>query len=131
MDVRTHRGATGLALFSLALGSAQVGAPGTMARLIGADDGPTSRTVMRWACGLRELAAGLGVGSSSQPGSWLWARVAGDAVDLALLGTVLARHPTRRTRTLAATAAVLSVTAADVMTARRASRDEPGTRATS
>lgn len=84
-----------------------------------------------WACGLRELAAGLGVGSSSQPGSWLWARVAGDAVDLALLGTVLARHPARRTRTLAATAAVLSVTAADVMTARRASRDEPGTRPTS
>ncbi|GAA1322274.1 SRPBCC family protein [Pseudonocardia xinjiangensis] len=119
-DGRTRRGATGLALFSLGLGSAQVGAPGAVAQLVGADDSPTSRLVTRWACGVRELAAGLGVGSSSAPGPWLWARVAGDVVDLALLGTVAARHPARRTRTLAAAAAVLGVAAADVATARRA-----------
>ncbi|WP_219420259.1 SRPBCC family protein [Pseudonocardia nigra] len=119
---RTDRGATGLALFSLGLGSAQVGAPGAVARLVGADDGPTSRAVVRWACGVRELAAGLGAGTSSAPGRWIWARAAGDLVDLALLGTVLTRHPGRRARTLVAAAAVLGVTAADVATARRATR---------
>jgi uncharacterized membrane protein len=122
-DGRTRYGATALALFSLGLGSAQVAAPGAVARLVGADDGPTSRTVTRWACGVRELAAGLGVGSSSAPGPWLWARVAGDALDLALLGTIAARHPTRRNRALAAAAAVLGVTGADVVTARRATRN--------
>jgi len=69
-DGRTRRGATGLALFSLGLGSAQVGAPGAVARLIGADDSPTTRLITRWACGVRELAAGLGVGyrPSAHPG---------------------------------------------------------------
>lgn len=132
-DGRTSRGATGLALFSLGLGSAQVGTPGAVARLVGADDGPTSRGVLRWACGVRELAVGLGAGFSASPGSWLWARVAGDAVDLALLTAVLGRNAARSRRgrsirTLGALAAVLSVTAADVATARRASADdvEPG-----
>jgi uncharacterized membrane protein len=126
-DGRTHRGATGLALLSLGLGSAQVAAPGAVARLVGADDGPTTRTITRWACGVRELAAGLGVGASSKPGGWLWARVAGDALDLALLGGVAARHPNRRNRALGAATAVLGVTAADIATARRAS-SKPGAR---
>jgi uncharacterized membrane protein len=121
-DPATHRGATGLALLSLGMGSAQVGAPGAVARLVGADDGPTSRTITRWACGVRELAAGMGVGSSSAPRAWLWARVAGDALDLSLLGTVLARHPERSGRALGAAAAVVGITMADVTTARRASR---------
>jgi uncharacterized membrane protein len=119
-DPRTHRGATGLALWSLGVGSAQVAAPGTVARVVGADDGPVSRTVTRWACGVRELAAGMGVGASAAPGRWLWARVAGDALDLGLLGAVMARHPDRRARALSAAAAVLGVTAADIATARRA-----------
>jgi hypothetical protein len=115
-----HR-ATTLALFSLALGSAQVGAPGAVIRLVGGEDGPRARNVVRWACGVRELAVGVGAGSSSSPGGWLWGRVAGDALDLALLGSVVARHPDRRGRALAAAAAVLGVTLADVATARRAS----------
>ncbi len=117
---RTRRDATGLALFSLGLGAVQVGAPALVTRLVGADDGPTSRAVMRWACGVRELTAGMGVGSSSAPGGWLWARVAGDVLDLALLGTVAARHPARRGRAIGAMAAVAGVTAADIATARRA-----------
>jgi hypothetical protein len=92
-----------------------------MARLVGADDGPTSRAVTRWACGVRELVVGAGVATSRSPRPWLWSRVAGDALDLALLGVALARHPTRRGRTLAATAAVAGITATDIGTARRAS----------
>jgi len=121
-DGRIQRGATGLALFSLGLGSAQVSMPGAVTRLIGADDGPTGRMVTRWVCGVREPAVGLGVGPSSAPNPWLWSRVAGDALDLGLLAAVLVRHPTRRMRTLSAAAAVLGVTAADVVTARGATR---------
>ncbi|MCU1662471.1 MAG: putative cyclase, partial [Pseudonocardia sp.] len=65
---RTQRGATGLALLSLGLGSAEVAAPGTVARLVGADDGPRTRTIVRWAGGVRELVAGMGVGATSAPG---------------------------------------------------------------
>jgi uncharacterized membrane protein len=119
---RTQRGATGLALVSLGLGSAEVAAPGTVARLVGADDGPTSRAIVRWAGGVRELGAGMGVGATSAPGRWLWVRVAGDALDLALLGSVMARNPSSRTRAAAAASAVLGITAADVATARRATR---------
>jgi uncharacterized membrane protein len=118
---RIDRRATALALLSLGLGSAQVGAPGVVIRLVGAEDDPRTRNVLRWACGVRELAVGVGAGSSSAPGGWLWGRVAGDALDLALLGNVLARHPDRRARALAAAAAVVGVTVADVATARRAS----------
>jgi uncharacterized membrane protein len=121
-DGRIQRGATGLAFFSLGLGSAQVSMPGAVSRLVGADDTPTSRMVTRWVCGVRELSAGLGIGSSSAPGLWLWSRVAGDVLDLGLLAAVLVRHPTRRMRTLSAAAAVLGVAAADVVTARGATR---------
>lgn len=122
MDGRTHRRTTGLALVSLGLGSAQVGAPGIVARMAGADDTPTSRSVVRLACGVRELAAAVGVGATRRTRPWLWARVAGDALDLGLLATVLARRPAGRVRALGASAAVLGVTAADVTTALRAGR---------
>ena len=124
VDGRTHRRMTGLALVSLGLGSAQVGAPGIVARMVGADDTPTSRSVVRLACGVRELAAAVGVGATRRTRPWLWARVAGDALDLGLLATVLARRPAGRVRALGASAAVLGVTAADVTTALRAGRTD-------
>jgi uncharacterized membrane protein len=120
MDGRTDRGATGLALLGLGLGSAQVAAPGLVARAVGARDDTTTRQVVRWAGGLREIASGLLVGTTAHPRRWLWVRVAGDALDLALLGAVLVRRPAGRVRAAGALAAVLGVTAADVATARRA-----------
>lgn len=130
VDGRSHRAVTGLALTSLGLGSAQVGAPGVVARLVGAEDTPTTRSVVRLACGLRELAAAMGVGATRHPRPWLWMRVAGDALDLGLLGTVMARHPRGRARALVATAAVAGVTAADVLTALRSGRGEDATTVT-
>jgi uncharacterized membrane protein len=120
MDRRTQRATTALALLSLGLGSVQVAAPRMVAGLVGADAGPTTRALTRWACGVRELTAGMGAGWSARPAGWLWARVAGDVVDLALLGTVLARRPGKRARALGAAAAVLALTAADIVTAWRA-----------
>jgi len=120
-DGRTSRSVTALAALSLALGTVETGSPGATARLVGAEDGPTSRTVIRWAYGVRELVVGAGIAGGRSPRPWLWARVVGDALDMALLGVALARHPARRGRALAATAAVAGISAADIGTARRVS----------
>jgi hypothetical protein len=120
-DGRTSRAVTALAVLSLVLGTVQTGSPGATARLVGADDGPTSRAMTRWACGVRELVVGAGIAAGRSPRPWLWARVAGDALDLALLGVAVARHPARRDRALAATAAVAGITVTDIGTARRVS----------
>ena len=41
------------------------------------------------AVGVRELVAGVGIFSDRRPAQWVWARVAGDTMDLALLGSAL------------------------------------------
>ena len=122
----TRRLVDGLGWFSLGLGTAQLLAPGAMNRLVGADDHATSRAVMRWLGGAREVAAGAGIESRYRPELWLWARVAGDMLDLSMLGTVLAsprRGPGGRSRAAMATAAVLGTTVADVVAALRVSRN--------
>ena len=78
----TRQLVTALGWFSIGLGIAQLLAPRTMARAIGA---PESTNVMR-TVGAREVAAGVGILSRREPSGWLWARVAGDAMDLALIG---------------------------------------------
>jgi uncharacterized membrane protein len=70
------------------------------------------------AIGLRDLASGVGILSSrSRSAVPLWARVAGDAMDIALLGRTLIRPKTDRARTLASLGAVIGVTIFDVKTA--------------
>jgi len=107
--------ANGLGWFSIGLGLAQIAAPRGMARLIGVTDDSRSAAIMR-TVGMREIAAGIGILSQPhhRPG-WLWGRVAGDIMDLALLGTVLSGNSMQRNRTVVATAAVLGVTALDVL----------------
>jgi uncharacterized membrane protein len=66
---------------------------------------------------VRELAAAAGLLSRPRP-AWLWARVAGDCMDLVLLGRALKHHDRRGlTRTIAATVGVLTITAVDVYAA--------------
>lgn len=119
-----ERQAKALGLFSLALGLSEIAAPEQVARLIGIKDRPTTRWTLR-AMGVREILSGLGIlaqgGSSAGP---VWARVAGDAVDLALLGTSLGDSPKQPGRLLAATAAVVGVTGLDVYSAAALSRQE-------
>src|SRR5215207_3908665 len=111
-----------LGRFSIGLGVAQVTAPGTVARLIGVQDDDRTRTVMRTA-GLREIAHGIGIFSAKpRPAGAVWSRVAGDVLDLALLGRSLSNQNNERNRTAAATAAVLGVTALDYYTAQQLSR---------
>jgi uncharacterized membrane protein len=65
--------------------------------------------------GMRELASGVGILATRRPAGWLWARVAGDAMDLSLLGAALGPDNPRRGRAIAATAAVAGVTVLDYL----------------
>ena len=115
--------ATGLGWFSLALGIAQIAAPGGVARMIGVRDTSRSRAMMRMI-GVRELASGVGLLSQSRTSDWALARAAGDVMDLTLLGSALGSEGGRRGRTAAATAAVLGVTALDLFAGKEIREDE-------
>jgi uncharacterized membrane protein len=115
--------AKALGWFSIGLGLAQITAPHGMARLVGASGDSTSQATMR-AFGLREITAGVGLLSKSHPTGWAWARVAGDVMDIALLGNTIRRDNPDRGRTIAATAAVLGVTALDVLCAERLAKSD-------
>jgi len=123
----THRGTGGqrmadfLGFFSLGLGLAEVLAPRTMARIVGVEDPDDKHaSTFRWL-GLREIASGAAILGCKQPKNAMWSRVAGDTMDLALLGKVLANPKHHSGRTLFAIANVAAVTALDVMCARELS----------
>ena len=114
-----------LGWFSVGLGLAEITAPRQVARLIGVRDDPDRQAILR-ACGVRELASGLGILTRPQPAGWLWSRVGGDAIDLALLGSAMREPDARRGRLGLATAAVLGVTALDILSSTRMSRQADG-----
>jgi hypothetical protein len=103
-----------LGWFSVGLGTAQLAAPKTMCRLVGARPDGAAPKLMR-VIGLRELAQGIGILSRPRPTVWLWTRVAGDGVDLSLLGLTAARNRRRRVRAAVAIANVLAIAVADVL----------------
>jgi len=115
-----------LGWFSLALGAPQLARPDLVNRLIGARDDRESRFWQR-AVGVREVAAWAGILSRRRPAGWLWARVAGDVKDLALLGAAFRGKRESSPRLAAATASVAGVTALDLYTAVRLSRHADST----
>jgi uncharacterized membrane protein len=114
--------AHGLGWFSIGLGLAEVLAPKGIAKLIGARGRHTA--IIR-AYGLREIAVGIGILTQRRPAEWLWARVAGDVLDLASLGALFAAPKTKHERLIASTAAVAGVMALDVICAQQLAR-QPG-----
>jgi len=112
--------ARGLGWFSLALGAAEIGAPRLLSRMIGVKPSATTSLVMR-LMGVREIAAGVNVLLQPRRPWPLWARVAGDAVDLALLGFSSARR-TSGLKLAGAVAAVGGVTALDVIASVKAQK---------
>lgn len=116
--------ARGLGWFSLAVGAAQVAAPRRVARLVGIEDEGRHGTVIR-VIGVRELASGVGILARPRPAGWLWTRVTGDVLDLALL---LAAEHRRRSRVAAAMAALAGVTVADVVESVRVNRRDGASR---
>ncbi|CAJ65068.1 MULTISPECIES: SRPBCC family protein [Frankia] len=118
-----------LGWFSIGLGATELGAPDLVARAVGAEDSAVSRTITQ-IFGGREIASGVGVLGSEQPGWWLWGRVAGDLLDLSALALVAARRRVTGAglaRPLLAVGSVVGVTVLDVIAARRHSRAQaPG-----
>jgi uncharacterized membrane protein len=92
-DGRKDAVANALGWFSIGLGTAQLVAPAAVERLIGLKG--DRRGVMR-LIGAREVASGVGILAQRRPAPWLWGRVAGDAMDLALLGRAFADAQSRR-----------------------------------
>jgi uncharacterized membrane protein len=117
-----ERLATALGWFSIGLGLAEVVAPGSVARLVGVRDDDRNRWALR-ALGVREVVNGVGILSQPRSAGWLWARVGGDLMDLAYLGTALKSRDAEPGRVGAAMAAVAGVTALDVLCAERLSAD--------
>lgn len=112
------RSADFLGWFSVGLGLAELLAPHTMARVIGVRHPDRQTHATMRLMGLRELGAGVAILRSADPTPAVWARVAGDALDLSLLGRTAANPENHRSRTLFATLNVLAITALDVLTAR-------------
>lgn len=125
---RWERSALGLGWFSLGLGVAQILIPGGMARLVtGASNARRKRTMRM--IGVREVAAGLGLLGRPGKAGWLWARVAGDVLDLALLGSSFRARRVKAGNLGTALAAVAGVTVLDYLTGRQLARHEQAGRA--
>jgi hypothetical protein len=127
-SVSTQELARFLGWASLGLGVPQTTMPGRFDRAIGIEDDDRARTITRVACGLRELAAAAGILKLEwpRPTTFLWARVAGDALDLTLLAAAFATRRRSTGRLAVATGAVVAITAADVKAALDLSRAPDG-----
>jgi uncharacterized membrane protein len=123
-----HAGGTfphSLGWLSLGLGAAAFGTPRLVSHVMGVEERP----VLLRLLGLREIASGIGILSGRHTGGVL-SRVAGDIMDLSLLGTALrANHGSRRMRVAAATAVVAGVTALDLLATRRVNEATGGAEA--
>ena len=84
---------------------AQIAAPARVAQLIGVEDEDETIALMRLV-GAREIASGFGILAQTKPTPWLWSRVGGDAMDLALLTSGLDSPRSDHNRVATATLAV-------------------------
>ncbi|HEX9788653.1 MAG TPA: SRPBCC family protein [Candidatus Binatia bacterium] len=116
---RAQRRARALGWFSIGLGVTEIAAPGAVARLTGIID--VNRGLMR-ALGVREIVHGVGILTHRKPVGWLWSRVFGDVIDLAVLGKAAASPHANRRRVVAAATAVTGVTVLDFMTSQQFTR---------
>lgn len=115
--------ARALGWFSLGLGVAELAAPRPLARAVGSAGDHAALTRL---AGVREVACGLGLLAGRSPQLWLWARVGGDLLDLAMLGAAMGERRSRRAPLAVAAGTVAALTALDVYAARRwAGRELP------
>ncbi len=115
--------AKALGWFSMGLGLTQILAPRQLCRVTGLN----GQEGLMQAFGLREIVSGVGLlasgDSTKHLARWMWSRVAGDALDLALLGTAAATNngwfdEQRRKRALTALGTVAPLAALDVACAQ-------------
>lgn len=103
----------GLGLFSVALGLAELFAGKRVTNKLGVEG---SEGLVK-ACGARELATGAALLAAPAVSTGVWARVAGDALDLLGVGAALKRNP-KNGWGWGALGFVAAATALDVLVAR-------------
>jgi uncharacterized membrane protein len=111
----------GLGWFSVALGLAELAIPGAVAKVIGVESRGRKSWLVR-ALGARELMSGLALLIQPHRPLPVWSRVAGDIMDLALLGFATQSGRNHSSRLAGTLAAVAGVTALDLIAARRTQR---------
>ncbi len=105
----------GLGWFSIGVGVSALIAPRALARFLGMKQ----HTGLLAACGVREIAVGLGfLLWPSRAASCAWSRVGGDVMDLAGLGLAFKDSP-KKGNVGIALGSVLASTAVDAFCARR------------
>jgi hypothetical protein len=112
-----YKTARALGWFSLALGAAEIIAPGALNRSLGLRE----HNALVRGFGLREVTAGVGILMMPNPTPWMWARVTGDLLDLTALLFGLDRNNPRRGSAMAAFVSVAAVTLVDYICARNLS----------
>ena len=120
---QVESGSQVLGLASIGIGLTELAAPHFVEDLLGLEHRPRHRGILQ-VLGVRELMHGLGIltakNGDRQLSSSVWARVAGDVLDTALLG--VAATKTRRPGSFAAVAAaVAAIGIADLCCAGKAS----------
>ena len=114
--------ARGLGWFSIGLGLTEVFATKALGEWLGMED---RKTLLR-AFGLREIGAGVAVLAQDNPAIGVWSRVAGDALDIAVLGAALVDEDNPKKGNVAlALGAVAGITALDFWCARRLHSGRP------
>ncbi len=99
---------------SLGIGLTELSFPKGLCRVMGVSKRHSG--LMR-LLGLREVASGLGLLLQPHRREWVWARVAGDAIDLALLAVTFRLPRANKGWLGTITAAVAGVTLVDIITA--------------
>jgi uncharacterized membrane protein len=110
--------ARALGWLSIGLGLAAVLAPRPLARLTGLGEADTLLRLV----GCRELASGAGLLTQRRTAPWLWARVAGDAMDLLLVGSAARNGNPGRRRAWTTVGVLAGIAAVDVAASVRATQ---------
>lgn len=106
--------AYGLGWLSLGLGLIEIAAPQVIEQTLRIK----GRSGLLRAIGVRELISGAGILLQSKPTPWLWSRVAGDVMDVALLVAGLGKNRVQRSRIAGATGVVVAIGLLDLACAR-------------
>jgi uncharacterized membrane protein len=122
--MKTDQVAKALGWFSIGLGLAELIAPKRMAKATGLNKGASMMPLL----GLREIASGIGILANQKPAGWVWSRVAGDAMDLAVLGAGFKSRQSDPTRLAIATAMVAGVTVADILCGKQLCEEQKDSR---
>jgi hypothetical protein len=105
-----------LGWFSIALGVSELLAPGKLRRSVGMSRRAGALIPLY---GLREIVTGLGLLGASNASPWLWARFAGDILDVATLSPELRRDNSKRLAACIGMAFLAAAALVDFFAARR------------